>query len=50
MNKENQNKFSISKSQKEKLEKNRASKVEVKEQTKKVLKKRLNAIKDLAQK
>ena len=50
MNKENYIKFNISKSAKEKLERNKASKTEVKEQTKKVLTKRLNAIKSLARK
>lgn len=50
MTNKDQNKFTVSKSEKEKLERNKASKSDVKQQTKKVLSERIGAIKDLAKK
>lgn len=50
MKKEIQNKFNVSKSDKAKIEKKKASKSEVEEKTKSVISKRLTAIKDLAKK
>ena len=50
MKKETHYKFNVSKSDKVKIEKNKASKSEVDEKTKSVISKRLSAIKELAKK